>query len=584
MSTFQKLVPILLLAAISVGQQQPAPPIFKGQSQLVVIPVVIQDKHGKPVAGLTKDDFKVLENGKPQEIKMFDEVKTTADAVNAPPSRPNEFTNQVTSDVASKPHRLTIIAFDLMNMPTLKQANARKALWDFLGEAANTMEPTAIYSIGSHGVEVVSDFTTDPHLLAEALKQLKEGRKVVADLKMEISPHEDLNESTQFTMPSRVEVAGGGAGRMALIEQQMEMLQKEMQVNMTSQMRQYVVLDTLAGLRQIAQACALLPGRKSLVWVTGGFPFDISPTDMNITGSAFPGSRRDWSDVYPEYQRTWRALNDAQVALYPIDVRGMTNPNYVDPSIAAAGNRVDRPAVLYQEHQTTSTDLAFADATGGRAFYGTSDLKKGFEEAVNDSDDYYVLGYYISTDHKAKPGWRTISVKSRPGLEIRARSGYFYNPTAADLEATRERDLQGALYSPIDLTALPITARWTQQAAVKKAGTSHAEFELVMPANFAAIDETDKNHIALDILALARTPEGKVVGDRIVRSIDGHLSETQLKQVREHGFTYANAFDLPAGNYVVRFVVRDGLNGRIGSVAAPLKVGPQSPSANVTSP
>lgn len=382
--TFRILVPVTLLTSLSLGQQQDALPTFKGQSQLVVVSAIVQDKRGAPVSGLTKDDFKVLENGKPQEIKMFDEVKTTAGVVSAaPPSRPNEFSNQVTAEVAAKPHRLTIIAFDLINMPTLKQADARKALWDFLDEAANTMEPTAIYSLGSRGVQVVSDFTTDPHVLAEALKQLKEGRRVVADVNMERTTHEDFNESTQFTMPSRVEASGPPtAARMAYILQQMEMLQKELQLNVTSQMRRSVVLDTLAGLRQIAQACALIPGRKSLVWVTGGFPFDISPTDMNIMGSAFPGGRRDWTDVYPEYQRTWRALNDAQIVLYPIDVRGITNPTFVDPSIANMGDRLDRPGMIYQDRQTTSADYAFAYATGGRAFYSSSDLKKGFEEAA----------------------------------------------------------------------------------------------------------------------------------------------------------------------------------------------------------
>ena len=175
-------------------------------------------------------------------------------------------------------------------------------------------------------------------------------------------------------------------------------------------------------------------------------------------------------------------------------------------------------------------------------------------------------------------------MKGRPGLEIRARSGYFYHPTAADLQATRQRDLDGALFSPIDLTALTFTARWKQQVSGKQAGTSHTEFELVMPANFAAIDEADHNHITLDILALAKTPDGKLVGDRIARSIDGHLNEMQLKQIRERGFTYANALDLPAGNYLVRFVVRDGLNGRIGSVAAPLKVTSPSSSASAPTP
>jgi len=396
-------------------------------------------------------------------------------------------------------------------------------------------------------------------------------------MKLEATPHEDL-ESDQFTADAKLHFPTG-AGRMTAILQQMEALQKEIELNVNSQLRRYSVLNTLAGLRQVAQACALIPGRKAVVWVTGGIPFDISPTDMSIMGSPFPGGRRDWSDVYAEYVRTWRALNDSQVALYPIDVRGMTNPTLVDPSVMNQGSRLDRRAGPYQDRQTTSADYTFADATGGRAFYG-SDLKKGFEEAVHDSDRYYVLGYYVPGGSKAKSGWRSISLKGRTGLEIRTRSGYFYNPTRADLQLTRQRDLDGALFSPIDLTALSFTAHWKQVESVGRSGTRRVGFELVMPAGFAEIDEGDQNHITVDIVALAKTLDEKAVGNTIARTIDGHLNETQVKQVRERGFTYANALELPPGTYTVKFVVRDGLDGRIGSLSAPLKIGAESTASS----
>jgi VWFA-related protein len=176
---FGKLIPIVTLPIVFLVAQQPEiPPNFKGQSQLVVVSAIVRDKHGNHVSGLIKDDFTILEDGKRQEIKIFEELKTTAGALSvSAPSSPNEFTNRVTPETT--PHRLTIIAFDLLNMPTLKQTDARKALWDFLAEAANCMEPTAVYSIGSRGVEEVSDFTTDPRILAEALKHLKSGPRVV---------------------------------------------------------------------------------------------------------------------------------------------------------------------------------------------------------------------------------------------------------------------------------------------------------------------------------------------------------------------------------------------------------------------
>jgi VWFA-related protein len=476
-----------------------------------------------------------------------------------------------------KPQRLTIIAFDLINMPTLRQGGARKALWDFLAETAGSMEPTAVYSIGSKGVSVVVDFTTDPRLVREALDRLKLGRRVAPDASVEGKAHAGPafhSESDQNVSPSpSLPGSASGSGRMSAIITQMEALQQEIELNITSQLRRYTVLETLTGLQQIAQACSRVPGRKSLLWVTGGFPFDISPTDMMIRGqeATFRGGRRDWSDVYPDYLRTWRALNDAEVVLYPIDVRGITNPMLMDPSIHNLNDQAGSIGT-YGAKQNNTTEYAFAYATGGKAFFGSSDLKQAFEQAVHDADQYYELGFYITPDQHTKPGWHPISVKtSRQGTELRARSGYFYNATAADLDATRERDLSTAVFSPIDFTAITLTARWmgVKQAEIGK----QVDFELVMPADFVDLD-TSENQIRLDIVAQVKTLEGKPVGQTYSRSIDGKLNDLQARQLRERGFTYAGQLALAPGDYFVRFVVRDGLNGHMGSVTAPLKVQP----------
>jgi hypothetical protein len=95
---------------------------------------------------------------------------------------------------------------------------------------------------------------------------------------------------------------------------------------------------------------------------------------------------------------------------------------------------------------------------------------------------------------------------------------------------------------------------------------------MILPADFAEIDETDNNHFVSDIVAQARHLDGSPVGGLLNRTMDAHLNDAQLKEVKEHGLTYANSLDLPPGSYIVRFVVRDGLNGHMGSVAAPLTV------------
>jgi len=570
---------LCLSASMVIGQESTPAPVIKKRTELVLIPAIVKDRHEAHVSGLTREDFRILENGKPQDIKVFEEINTGTERPRpVEPSAPNEFTNRVAPGQDSRPQRLTVIAFDLLNMPTLRQANARKALWEFLSETAGSMEPTAVYSIGSKGVSVVVDFTTDPRLVREALDRLKLGRRVAADASQEGKSHAGPafhSEGDSNVAPSATISAGTGAGRMSAIITQMEALQQQIELNMTSQLRRYTVLETLTGLQQIAQACALVPGRKSLLWVTGGFPFDVSPTDMMIHGqeATFRGGRRDWSDLYPDYLRTWRALHDAQVVLYPIDVRGINNPMLMDPSIHNL-NDLAGSIGTYGQQQNNTTEYSFAQATGGKAFFGTSDLKEAFEQATRDSDQYYMLGYYITPDAHTKPGWHPITVKSdRPGVEVRARRGYFYNPTVADLDATRERDLSAGVFSPIEFTAITLTARWTGITQSKGVG-KQADFQLVMPANFTDI-EPPENRIKLDIVAQVKTLEGNPVGETYSRSIEGKLNEQQSQQLRDKGFTYAGGLQgLPPGDYTVRFVVRDGLNGHMGSVNAPLKVKP----------
>jgi len=93
----------------------------------------------------------------------------------------------------------------------------------------------------------------------------------------------------------------------------------------------------------------------------------------------------------------------------------------------------------------------------------------------------------------------------------------------------------------------------------------------VMPANFASVDESDQNHLVVDIAAVARSVNGDVVAE-LAQRIETHLKSDGLEQIQHSGMTYRNGLQLPPGEYTVRFVVRDSLGNRMGSVAAPIKV------------
>jgi hypothetical protein len=193
-------------------------------------------------------------------------------------------------------------------------------------------------------------------------------------------------------------------------------------------------------------------------------------------------------------------------------------------------------------------------------------------DAVNDSAEYYMLGYYLDRT-KTKPGWRKLAVKvKREHIEVRARSGFFVTNATTDPENSRNNDISSALQSPLDYTSLALVARWDKVEAGKDPGKKHVNYEMHLAPDASLINDSDNNHVALEFVALAKTADGKMVDHPVGRNVEAHLTAEKLAAIRQQGVGYRGALDLAPGEYTVRFVVRDNLSGRIGSVAAPLKV------------
>jgi len=183
-----------------------------------------------------------------------------------------------------------------------------------------------------------------------------------------------------------------------------------------------------------------------------------------------------------------------------------------------------------------------------------------------------MLGYYLDRS-KTKSGWRKLAVKvKRDHVEVRARSGFFVTNATVDPESSRNSDLSSALQSPLDYTSLALVASWDKIEPGKDPGKKHVNYAMHLAPDSTLVNDADNNRILLEFLAVAKTPEGKQVDPPAGQRIETHLSAEKLAAVRQNGVIYKGALDLAPGEYTVRFVVRDDLSGRVGSVAAPLKV------------
>ena len=165
----------------------------------------------------------------------------------------------------------------------------------------------------------------------------------------------------------------------------------------------------------------------------------------------------------------------------------------------------------------------------------------------------------------------TVKLNHEHG-DVRARSGFFVTNATVDAETSRNNDISSALQSPLDFTSVALQVHWNKTEAGKDAGMKHVTYSMLVAPTSDVINEGDNNHVVLDFVALAITPDGKTAGPPAGQKVDIHLAPERVALIREKGVLYNGAMDLPPGDYVVRFVVRDDLSGRTGSVSGPLKV------------
>jgi hypothetical protein len=161
----------------------------------------------------------------------------------------------------------------------------------------------------------------------------------------------------------------------------------------------------------------------------------------------------------------------------------------------------------------------------------------------------------------------------RDEVHVLARTGFFMKLPSSKMEDTSPDSMQAALDSPLEYTGISITAKWQEIQPATEAGKKKASFTLTMPPGFAQVDESDRNRFAIDFWAAARTPKGVPGGD-VEQTMEGHLKPETYEKFRSTGIEYRGALTVTSGEYTVRFVVRDRLSGRIGTVSAPLKVSP----------
>jgi VWFA-related protein len=529
---------ILAASAITFAQtlppKPPAAPSLRISVRLIQVNVIAEDSDGQPIRDLKKEDFTILEQGQLQQISLFAQQNDvppapTADAssttTSSPPSELNAhgatskfFSNHVQRS-PSGANSVTVVLIDTVNTAFRDLPYVRSQVTEFL-KNLRPQDQVALYLLTPSKLYTLHDFTND----SETLLRLVSGRKI------------DTGSAPDDSRS--VEQNAGDARAKKLLDDAFA------EANRFFQGGRGVIESTNLALRQIASNVANIPGRKSLVWISDGFP-----VTMGFGGTA--RNREDRPDFNLSLSITAKILGDADVAIYPVDARGLVAPT--------GGSNV----------VSTNFDamLAIADVTGGHAFYNTNDITAAIRTAVDDSRISYLLGYYPTND--AWNGtFRGITLKvSRPGVRLRYRTGYYADAEVDAKEITSDRRIYDAVRSPLQLMNLGLEV---QAEPVASADGREMKVQVrVDPTRMHFEQNGDRWTDTVDIVWVGMSSDGRVI-DKNTDTVGMRPAQAGYDEIQQKGFSFTEHVHLTNQSVEMRLVVRDRGTGAIGSVNIPL--------------
>lgn len=522
--------------------QQQAPPAapqqpavtFRVDVNYVEIDAVVTDAQGKFVHDLTKDDFQVLEDGKPQALSVFSKVEIPIERADPPLFSRNVILTDVASNARPFEGRLFILVIDDLHTRFSRSPRTRAAARQFVERYVGGNDMAAVVNTSGVG-SAMQDFTNNRQLMLRAI-----------DRAMGVKA--DTATSAQIEDYFRNRDMPSGAGS--------DMSAKSNEIERFTKAR-----NTLATLKNLADYLAGMRGRrKALVYFSEGIDYDISNPIQNTYAT----------DVQNQMQDLVAAATRANVNIYSVDPRGVASigEEVMDIQSLPEDNSIGTTN-LYNELRIEQDSLRYvSDETGGFAVLNQNDFRTGFGRILDDNSRYYVLGYY-STNEKRDGRFRNVSVKLlKPGLTVRTRKGYVAakgKPEASKSAAAgTSTELRDALESPIPISGLTISAF----AAPFRGPAPKDAIDIAIEVDGRKLAFKNENGLFrddLEISMFAANDAGKVAGgahDVVNLTLKPQTHEI----VSRDRFRILRRLELPPGKYQMRIGARETNGGLTGTL------------------
>jgi VWFA-related protein len=532
---------LLLLTALSAGAQvvgqntTPGAPqnyTLSVRSQLVVETVVVKDKQGKPIEGLTAKDFTVTEDGVVQKVRYCEYQTLPTKPIPTPPQAAQDediklykrlsrtqIAPEPTGEAHYKDHRLLALYFDMSAMPPGDQLRALSAAEKFVRTQITESDLVAIMRYSGGSVDVLQDFTADRNKLLSILETL-----VVGEGQGDVESPDDASSAD----------TGAAFG------------QDDSEFNVFNTDRQLSALQTAATM------LGQLNEKKSLIYFASGL-------------------RLNGLNNQAQLKATVDAAIRAGVSFWPIDARGLVAQAPLgDATKGSPGNSgmytgAAALATTTNFQQSQDTMFSLAGDTGGKALFDYNDLSKGIVQAQQAVTSYYIIEYYASNPN-LDGRFRKVKITVNDATaKLDYREGYYAGKEFSKFNAVdKERQLEDALMLGDPITELTIAME------VNYFQLNGAEYFVPLVVKIpgrelALAKRGGSDHTLIDFVGEIKDVIGGNTVSNIRDNVNIKLSDATAAELAKLPIEYDAGFTLMPGKYSIKFLARDDETGRIGT-------------------
>ena len=545
-------VAVTFAALLALALQEQAP-TFRTSTRLVELTVTALDKKGNAVTDLRLEDFTIQENGRPRPISFFKHDGGASDEPKALPLPPGVFTNRA-EFTPGPPRNIMALVLDELNTPTQFSMRVRATAARYL-KALPPQTRVAVFHMGAR-LRILHDFTDD----ADSLRARIQKAVLAMPLQTETDFDRSVIEAEQFVDMFKDDP------QMEALAAEMVRSQLEVEMMANAQARRARLEKTLASMESLGQHLAGVPGRKNLVWISGGISM------LSVTGAMGTGPHGSIENFENKVKQTSQKLAQQGIVLYIVDAKGLhLAMSMTAGSPGAMPVRGRGRFEPQQDAESVSNDTRpamelMSSTTGGRYLYNNNDLMEGFKKAASDLEGSYTLGFYVSEEPDSK--WHNLkaSVK-RSGVNLRHRKGYLAEAVAATPTLWTNDMAMAVIASPIGSSAVQLTA---------SCGPTHdgeagaLQVNLRIEAGSLRFHTEGQEHQAqIQVIFAERGPNGSTRLTTDAATVKVPL--TRWEATQKEGLRYTRRWKPAPDAVSVRVVVRDMITGQYGTLDVPIK-------------